>query len=89
MTVRGYSRVDGDCGGHDIKQMTGTRSDCGQVCDLLADCKGYIYIIAAEQRFPHPPCYLKNKMCSKPKTLQGLDVSAYYKVIIAGNSFRV
>ena len=86
MAVPGYLRLEGDCGGHDIKQIDGTRRACGKECDQMPTCMGYLYILPGEKKFPYPPCFLKKKMCEKPSFINGLDISAYFKNITQGKS---
>ena len=71
--------MEGDCEGHDIRQIDGTRAQCGKACYALDYCEGFLYILPAEKKFPHPPCYLKKKMCKTPLVLTALDISAYFK----------
>ena len=81
MTVDGYMELEGDCEGHDLKQINGSRRKCGKRCNLLPNCKGYLYIVAGEKPFPHPPCYLKSEMCKTPVNVQGLEITAYFKAV--------
>ena len=72
-------RSDGDCPGHTIKEMAGSRKQCGRECDSMNYCKGYLYILSTGKKFSHPPCLLKRKMCKKRVYIDGLDISAYFK----------
>ena len=78
-TVTGYVRLKGDCAGHDLKQISALRKACGDTCNKMQTCKGFLYILPAEKKFPFPPCHLKGKMCQTPINIQGLDISAYFK----------
>ena len=69
-----------------MKQLNSTRQQCGAACDVSDKCQGFLYILPGAKRFPYAPCYLKTRMCEKPRGLAGLDISAYFKIIPEGKS---
>ena len=71
--------MDGDCGGNDIAGFRVTREQCAAKCTSTPKCAGWGYIVSGTRKWPHPPCFLKNKMCEKPVHVKGLTITSYFK----------
>ena len=88
ISVSGYKAVAGDCGGNDIKGVRGSRAECAAACSQLAECVGWGYVEAGTRPWPHAPCFLKRKLCAKPKAVKGLSITTYFKTAAEGQFFH-
>ena len=78
--------MQGDCAGNDLAQVTATREECRKQCDEKDTCAGYLYVVrfGYGKKYPHPPCFLKKKMCLTPSIVPSLDIAANFKTTTDG-----
>ena len=84
MTVSGYLRINGNCLGHTLSVKAVSHRRCADECDILSECKGYVYIFSNERPFKDDACTLKKKMCGSTIKLMGYNISVYYSTKIVG-----